>query len=113
MNIIDRNNKNSNSGDIDNYKILLFYVVCCQVAYPKIYELLVLNPNIKEWNEELAFEITQGKEEKDEKFNSNFATIKKQKAGDENWEQCLYRICYADDQLRLNFFHFKFFKIIS
>ena len=104
MNIIDRNNKNSNSGDIDNYKILLFYVVCCQVAYPKIYELLVLNPNIKEWNEELAFEITQGKEEKDEKFNSNFATIKKQKAGDENWEQCLYRICYADDQLRLNFF---------
>jgi len=104
MNIIDRNNKNSNSGDIDNYKILLFYVVCCQVAYPKIYELLVLNPDIKEWNEELAFEITQGKEEKDEKFNSNFTTIKKQKAGDETWEQCLYRICYADDQLRLNFF---------
>ena len=24
MNIIDRNNKNSNSGDIDNYKILFF-----------------------------------------------------------------------------------------
>ena len=61
MNNIDRNIKNSNSGDIDNYKILLFYVVCCQVAYPKIYELLVLNPNIKEWNEELAFEITQEK----------------------------------------------------
>jgi len=104
MNIIDRNDANSNSGDIDNYKILLFYVVCCQVAYPKIYDLLVLNPDIKEWNEELAFEITQGKEEKDEKFNSNFTTIKKQKAGDENWEQCLYRICYADDQLRSNFF---------
>ena len=77
-------------------------------SLPKNLRVIGLNPNIKEWNEELAFEITQGKE-KDEKFNSNFTTIKKQKAGDENWEQCLYRICYADDQLRLNFFKLQIF----
>ncbi len=105
MNILEKNNKNSALSNIKNYKIILFYIVCCQVAYPKIYDLIILNPDIENsWDESLAFEITQKNEEKDEKFFSFFEDLKKQEYGDDDWEQCLYRICYADKQLRRNFF---------
>ena len=105
MNILEKNNKNSSVKNINNYKIILFYIVCCQVAYPKIYDLIILNPDIENsWDENLAFEITQKNEEKDEKFFSFFEDLKKQEYGDDDWEQCLYRICYADKQLRRNFF---------
>ena len=42
MNILEKNNKNSSVKNINNYKIILFYIVCCQVAYPKIYDLIIL-----------------------------------------------------------------------
>ena len=78
--------------------------MCCQVAYPKIYDLIFFNPDIENsWDENLAFEITQKNEEKDEKFVSFFEDLKKQEY-DDDWEQCLYRICYADKQLQKKFF---------
>ena len=105
MNILDKQKKNNNINDVSKYKLLLFYIVCCQVAYPKIYDVILENPDIiNTWNEDLAFEVTQKKEEQDINFNNSFEEIKKQEFGDERWEQSLYRICYADTNLKSNFF---------
>ena len=114
MNILDKQKKNNSIQDISKYKLLLFYIVCCQVAYPKVYDIILENPDIvNTWNDDLAFEVTQKKEEQDINFNSSFEEIKKQEFGDERWEQCLYRICFADINLKSNFFQVvNFIKIL-
>ncbi len=110
MNILDGLKKNNNNEGSLEYKLLLFFTVCCQVSYPKIYEVLLENSEIKEtWNEALAFEITQQKEEEDNNFNNLYEGIKQKEYGNEKWEQCLYRICFADTNLRSNFIQIQSF----
>ena len=52
--------------------MVMFAMVCLQIAHPEIYQLFVDNPNFKDWNEELAYQRNQ-KEEEDEKWEKNFA----------------------------------------
>lgn len=79
---------------------LLFALVCLQIAYPDIYNLLSEHPNIDTWDEELAYEITQGKEQSDETFTRDFENACKTDDFDEEWEQCVYKICYVKPRYR-------------
>tara|TARA_A100001037_G_scaffold102967_2_gene93719 strand:- start:453 stop:2501 length:2049 start_codon:yes stop_codon:yes gene_type:complete len=104
---------------IEDEKLLLFILVCIQIAYPDIYEILAKDPIFTDWNEDTAFKYTQlkelGKNEEDNKqFNKEFEEAKKrivkiQTGEDEeieaslfndDWEHALYRICYANVSLK-------------
>lgn len=39
--------------------MVMFAMVCLQIAHPEIYQLFADNPNFREWNEELAYRETQ------------------------------------------------------
>ena len=103
----------------EDEKLLLFILVCIQIAYPDIYEILAKDPIFTDWNEDTAFKYTQlkelGKNEEDNKqFNKEFEEAKKRIVkiqigeGEEieaslfndDWEHALYRICYANVSLK-------------
>ena len=97
-NVLDNNDEKMDKDEIKDR--LLFSLVCLQISYPVIYDLLTENPDFLSWNEDLAFEITQKKEEgreeqEKEKFNKDFEIAQKTKFFDEKWEKALYRICYS------------------
>ena len=81
---------------------LLFALVCLQIASSDIYSLLNKESDFKKWDENLAFSITQKKEEEDERFEQNFASLASEKLFDDKWEQALYRVCYANPKERAN-----------
>ena len=64
--------KNSASKIKLEEKLLEFALVCCQVAFPKIYELISERPSILEWDDEFAFSVTEKKEEQDPMFKQSF-----------------------------------------
>ena len=80
---------------------MLFALVCLQISSSEVYGLLNRNPHFKEWNKDLAFSYTQGKEEEDPKFKQNFERLSKEEVLDDEWEQALYRICYANPRERV------------
>ena len=86
----------------DTRKLLLFNLVCLQIAYPEIYNLLVRKTDFRQWDDATAFEVTQRKEEVEkEKFERNLKdAIDSGPDFDEEWEQCLYRICYHNLRYR-------------
>ena len=80
--------------------MLEFALVCCQVAYPKFYELINVRPDINEWDEEFAFGQTQKKEELDPNFNSLFEKASDSEEFNDDWEKALFRIAYINFDLR-------------
>ena len=80
--------------------MVMFAMVCLQIAHPEIYQLFADNPNFKEWNEELAYRETQKKEEADENWEKNFKQAVDTDAFDEDWEKCLFRVCYLNPRRR-------------
>ena len=80
--------------------MVMFAMVCLQIAHPEIYQLFADNPSYKEWNDELAYRETQGKEEADENWDKNFEQAKKTDNFNEPWEQCLFRVCYSNPRRR-------------
>jgi hypothetical protein len=87
---------------IEDKKLLFLCLLCTQIAYPDIYNLLVRNPDFPTWNDSFAFDITQGREtsskEEFEQFYSN-ATASGNDF-DEDWECALLRICYPNPRYR-------------
>jgi hypothetical protein len=81
---------------------LLFALVCLQIASADIYALLNKESDFKKWDEDLAFSVTQKKEEEDEKFSQNFESLTNEELFDDPWEQSLYRVCYANPKERAN-----------
>ena len=81
---------------------LLFALVCLQIASADIYALLNKESDFTKWDEDLAFSVTQKKEEEDEKFSQNFESLTSEELFDEIWEQSLYRVCYANPKERAN-----------
>ena len=95
------------SGDVSegvlsdkNTAMVMFAMVCLQIAHPEIYQLFADNPNFKEWNEELAYRETQKKEEDDKNWEKNFKQAIETDDFDEPWEQCLFRVCYLNPRRR-------------
>ena len=68
-------------------------MVCLQIASSDIYALLNKESNFTKWDDDLAFSMTQKKEEEDEKFSQNFESLTNEELFNEKWEQALYRVC--------------------
>ena len=80
----------------DNLSVFLsFALVSMQIAYPKIYNVLNKYPSFTTWNEDIAFQLNLKPLE--ETTRNNLALVSE---FDEEWEQLLYRICFADYYLR-------------
>jgi len=91
-----QNNGEQNILKNKNKKTLLFTLICIQIAYPFIYELLINNPNFMGWNRDFAYKVTKLKEEENiEKFHKEFDNAKETDEFDEEWEQALFRITYT------------------
>ena len=80
--------------------MVMFAMVCLQIAHPEIYQLFADNPNFREWNEDLAYRETQKKEEADENWEKNFAQAAETDNFNEDWEKCLFRVCYINPRRR-------------
>lgn len=80
--------------------MIMFAMVCLQIAHPEIYQLFVDNPNYREWNQDLAYRETQAKEEEDENWEKNFQQASEQDDFNEEWEKCLFRVCYVNPRRR-------------
>ncbi len=86
-------------------KFLLFALLCLQIAYPHIYELLNQNPDFTKWDDKFAFFITQKSEESKleyPEFHTQFQHAQETEGFNEDWEKALYRICYIRTRLRNN-----------
>jgi hypothetical protein len=97
-------------GDVDellgdkNQATVMFALVCLQVAFPEVYDLLSSYPDFWNWNKTTALKVTHGKEEKSpydnfaEDFKSATTTDGKDAHPDfdEDWEKALFRICYIN-----------------
>ena len=81
--------------------MVLFSLVCLQISYPAIYEILVANPAFPNWNADTAFEVTKKAEENDlDTFERDFAIVNGKEDFDEDWEKSLFRICYVRPRYR-------------
>jgi len=72
-------------------KVINFGLVCIQIAYPYIYQLLATDPDFKSWGKDLLQRHkanTLSEQEKKELANDELF--------DEEWEQTLYQLCMKD-----------------
>ena len=83
-----------------NQATIMFALVCLQISFPEIYELLVRYPDFTSWNEDIAEQLTQKKEERAENWATNSAMAFSSEDFNEGWEQCVYRICYLNPKYR-------------
>ena len=80
--------------------MVMFAMVCLQIAHPEIYQLFADNPNFREWGEDLAYRETQKKEETDPNWEKNFIQASETDNFDTDWEKCLFRVCYMNPRRR-------------
>lgn len=100
-----RNNEyNASIADLgittDMRKVLLFAVVCIQIAFPKIYEFLVDEPDFEnswdeDWAQSHAHTFTS-----DEQFNADYDRVIQSREFDEVWEQSLFIATYGIPEYR-------------
>jgi len=100
--IAEKNSKDTNILDQDSEqrKLLLFSLICLQIAYPNIYTMLMQRPNFELWDDVLAFSLTQGKEKEDKNFEENYKAVIETEDFDEEWERVLYRVCFISPRYR-------------
>ena len=118
--------KNSNNQQLDETQkdMLMFAIMCIQIKYPDIYEVLIHQPNFKKWDDKVALRFTDRKEETEEfpNFEKDFEIScgipwKNYKAYrrdggkeytqndareefNEYWERVLFIICYINPRNR-------------
>lgn len=84
-----------NNDKKEEYELVVnFGLVCIQIAYPKVYQILIEEPDYKSWNEKTAkklrlTEISEGQA----------IALKETTEFDEEWETILFRICQKDPYL--------------
>lgn len=85
-------------GKIDNntsqeiHELLINYsLVCIQIAYPKIYELLTQEPSFREWNEQTAKKLRLP-----DLTEAQHVVLNSTHEFDEEWEKVLFRKCQED-----------------
>jgi hypothetical protein len=74
------------------HELLINYaLVCIQIAYPKIYELITMEPSFREWNEQTA-----KKYRLPELTEAQLIILNNSTEFDEEWEKVLFRKCQQD-----------------
>ncbi len=68
-----------------------YALVCIQIAYPKIYELLTQEPSYREWTEQTAKKLRLP-----ELNESQLVVLNSTNEFDEEWEKVLFRKCQQD-----------------
>ena len=72
-------------------KLITFAMVCIQITYPAIYNLISERPDMQKWDSEFAQKMKLETIPKDQ-----IDDINKLEEFDEEWEQVLYRACLRD-----------------
>ena len=106
--------------------MLMFSIMCMQIKYPEIYDVISKHPDFRDWDDKVALEITDRKEESNDfpNFEKDFETacgvswenyvkkvrkeggeLKAKDSGaraefDEPWEQVLFILCYPNPRYR-------------
>lgn len=78
-------------------KIMNFGLICIQLAFPRIYQLLVNEPDFEQWNDSKAEQMNL--EEISEEIK---ARLESMDTFDEEWEQFLFRFCQTEPYLQAN-----------
>ena len=81
-------------------KKLHFALVCIQISFPRVYNLLSHEPNFKSWDERLAQKLKLPTLSSDE-----VSRLNELDEFDETWEQVLYRFCQQETYLSQNAFN--------
>lgn len=81
--------------ETDTDLLLNFFLVSLQIAYPKIYNILVDNNNFTAWNETVA--INYNLKPLDENAQNK---LNQMEEFDEEWEKVLFRLCETDYYLK-------------
>lgn len=89
--IARRTHSKDDDQQLANQKLLNFALVCMQICYPAVYNVLLVYPNFIAWDDALAQKLqleplAEGVAER-LKHTSEF---------DDAWEQILYRLCSSD-----------------
>jgi len=81
--------------ETDTDLLLNFFLVSLQIAYPKIYNILVENNDFTAWNESIAlnYNLKPLDENSQNKLNQ-------MEEFDEEWEKILFRLCETDFYLK-------------
>lgn len=74
---------------------LVFALVCCQISLPRVYELLLREPDFSQWDSDFVDRMTGGPEENLEVTQAlNRAMQVNEDDFDEEWEQVLFKIVW-------------------
>jgi hypothetical protein len=79
-------------GEKKAHELLINYaLVCIQIAYPKIYELINQEPSFREWNDQTAKKLRLA-----ELNESQLIVLNSTHEFDEEWEKVLFKKCQQD-----------------
>ena len=72
----------------------MFCLVCMQISFPKVFQLLQTSPNFTEWDEEFVNKITKGAHDGDKEIEKELSLAIQHNSPDfdEEWEQSLFKI---------------------
>ena len=81
--------------------IVMFGLVCLQISYPYIYELLIKETSFWNWSDSIIFKQIGNSDDFDkEKFEEDFQIAKETDDFNEDWEKSLYTLCYPKPRYR-------------
>lgn len=87
--------------NLSDYRLrqLVFAIVCLQISYPKVYELLMRKPDFSRWDPEFVNKITGGLHEENRDVGTalDAAMQVHEEDFDEEWEQALFKIVWLNN----------------
>jgi len=89
--ITRQTHSNDDDQQLKDQKLLNFALVCMQICYPAVYNVLLTNPDFTTWDDTLAQKLQL-------EPLSEVVSVRLQanKEFDENWEKIVYRLCSSD-----------------
>jgi energy-coupling factor transporter ATP-binding protein EcfA2 len=94
----NKSDGNMFAADIDlSLRKLVFALVCFQISYPKVYELLLMNPDFTNWDDEFVNKVTGGPHEENKELNDALNKVMQvhEEQFDEDWEKALFKIVWV------------------
>jgi len=81
---------------------LIFALVCCQISFPRIYELLLREPDFSSWDTEFVNKVTGGPHEENLEIQKALSRAMQvhEEEFDEEWEQSLFKIVWLKEWQR-------------
>lgn len=81
---------------------VVFALVCLQISYPRVYELMVRRPDFTQWDDEFVNKVTGGPHEENKEIGVALekAIAVHEDDFDEDWEQALFKIVWIKNWQR-------------